>query len=44
MMEAVKGFRRLKAYKYLPILNAALVAHAAKHVLTEKIEPKAEAA
>ena len=28
MMEAAKGFRRLKAYKQLPILRAALVAHA----------------
>src|SRR5689334_12024114 len=31
MMEAAKGFRRLKAYKQLPTLRAALVAHAAKH-------------
>jgi transposase-like protein len=44
MMEAVRGFRRLKAYRQLPILKAALVAHAAKHVVTNKIEPKAEAA
>ena len=31
MMEAAKGFRRLKGYKQLPILRAALVAHANKH-------------
>jgi putative transposase len=34
MMEAAKGFRRLKAYKQLPILRAALVVHAAKHLRT----------
>ena len=40
MMEAAKGFRRLKAYKQLPILRAALVAHAAKkQQATNKIEP-----
>ena len=27
MMEAAKGFRRLKAYKHLPVLRAALAAH-----------------
>jgi len=31
MLEAKKGFRRLKAYKQLPILRAALQAHQAKH-------------
>ena len=31
MLEAAKGFRRLKGYKQLPILRAALVAHANKH-------------
>jgi transposase-like protein len=44
MMEAIKGFRRLKAYRMLPILKAALVAHSGKHGITKKIEPKAEAA
>ena len=41
MMEAAKGFRRLKAYKQLPIFRAALVAYAAKkqHV-TSKIDRK----
>jgi hypothetical protein len=34
--EAAKGFRRLKAYKQLPILRAALVAHAAKHLVTKR--------
>jgi hypothetical protein len=27
MMEAAKGFRRLKAYKHLPVLRAAPAAH-----------------
>ena len=31
MLEAAKGFRRLKAYRLLPILRAALVARAAAH-------------
>jgi putative transposase len=44
IMEAIKGFRRLKAYRQLPILKAALVAHAANHGATKKIEPKSEAA
>jgi putative transposase len=44
MMEAAKGFRRLKAYKQLPILRTALVAHALKHLVTNKIEPQADAA
>ena len=44
MMEASKGFRRLKAYRHLPVLRAALIAHASKHAVTKKIEPKADAA
>src|SRR5712691_597811 len=44
MMEAAKGFRRLKAYKQLPILRAALVAHAAKQLVTKNVEPQADAA
>ena len=44
MMEAAKGFRRLKAYKQLPILRAALVAHAAKHLVTKNVESQADAA
>jgi transposase-like protein len=31
MLEAKKGFRRLKAHKQLPLLRAALKAHQAKH-------------
>ncbi len=41
MMEAAKGFRRLKAYKQLPILRAALIAHAAKPRAIKDIEPQA---
>jgi len=44
MMEAAKGFGRLKAYKQLSILRVALVAHASKHVVTKKIELQADAA
>ena len=44
MMEAAKGFRRLKGYKQLPILRAALVAHANKHHVANKIEVKADGA
>lgn len=41
MMEAAKGFRRLKACKQLPALRAALKAHQAKH---GPLEQKAQAA
>ena len=44
MMEAAKGFRRLKAYKHLPILNAALTAHHAKHTTEQKLEDNLKAA
>ena len=44
MMEATKGFRRLKAYKHLPILRAALAAHHAKHTTKEKLEDDLKAA
>src|SRR5207245_704893 len=43
MMEAAKGFRRLKAYKHLPILRAALAAHQSKYV-TQRVEHDADAA
>lgn len=43
MLEAAKGFRRLKAHKHLPILRGALAAHQAKHTVTE-LEPQAVAA
>ena len=36
MMEAAKGFRRLKACKQLPALRAALNAHHAKHAAVEE--------
>jgi hypothetical protein len=43
MLEAIKGFRRLKAYKYLPVLRAALVAHQSKYAV-QQVEHKAHAA
>jgi transposase-like protein len=44
MMEAVKGFRRLKAHKQLPILRAALAAHQAKHAINSNLEQQPRAA
>lgn len=44
MMEAAKGFRRLKAHKQLPILKAALAAHQAKHATKPKLEKDQQAA
>lgn len=44
MMEAAKGFRRLKAYKQLPILRAALLANQAKHAISPNLELHAKAA
>ncbi len=44
MMEAAKGFRRLKAHKQLPILKAALASHQAKHSATPKLEMDRQAA
>jgi putative transposase len=44
MMEAAKGFRRLKAYKQLPVLKAALLAHQAKHAITNRLEEHRQAA
>src|SRR5205807_10227831 len=43
MREAAKGFRRLKAYKQLPVLRAALAAHQSKYV-TQRVEHDADAA
>ncbi len=43
MMEAAKGFRRLKAHKQLPILKAALDALQAKHA-KQKLEGELQAA
>jgi putative transposase len=43
MMEAIKGFRRLKAHKYLPLLRTALAAHQSKCV-TQRVDRNADAA
>jgi putative transposase len=43
MIEAAKGFRRLKAHKQLPLLRAALAARRAAHS-TAAVAPKARAA
>jgi transposase-like protein len=44
MLEAVKGFRRLKAHKQLSALRTALAALQAKHAANSAIEPAAKAA
>ena len=45
MLEAAKGFRRLKAHKQLPpILRAALAAHQASHFINSDLEQQAKAA
>jgi transposase-like protein len=44
IMEAAKGFRRLKAHKQLPILKAALAAHQAKQATKPKLEKDLQAA
>jgi putative transposase len=44
MLEAAKGFRRLKAHKHLPALRAALIAHQAKHTNRNKLEENPQAA
>ena len=44
MLEAAKGFRRLKAHKQLPILKAALAALQAKHTTKQKLEENLQAA
>src|ERR1700680_1984655 len=44
MMEAAKGFRRLKAHKQLPTLKAALAAHHDKHATKHKLEENLQAA
>jgi putative transposase len=44
MLEAAKGFRRLKAHKQLPTLRAALAAHQAKHAINTTLEQQAKAA
>jgi putative transposase len=44
MLEAAKGFRRLKAHKQLPILKAALIAHHGKNTTKQKLEDDMKAA
>ena len=44
MLEAAKGFRRLKACKQLPLLRAALDAHHRKHATDSKLDPDVLAA
>jgi putative transposase len=44
MLEAAKGFRRLKAHKQLSALRTALAAHQVKHAANSAIEPAAKAA
>jgi transposase-like protein len=39
MIEAAKGFRRLKAHKQLPSLRAALLAHQAKFAVGGDVDP-----
>lgn len=44
VLEAAKGFRRLKAHKQLPSLRAALADHQARHRDDATLEDQAEAA
>ena len=44
MLEATKGFRRLKACKHLPLLRAALAAHQPKHAVQPALEHRVVAA
>jgi putative transposase len=44
MLEAAKGFRRLKAHKQLSALRTALAAHHAKHAPNSDVEPAGKAA
>ena len=44
MLEAAKGFRRLKAKRHLPALRAALIAHRAKAATKAPIAPQSRAA
>jgi hypothetical protein len=43
ILEAAKGFRRLKAYKHLPTLRAALAVHQSKCV-SKRVEDNADVA
>ncbi len=44
MIEAAKGFRRLKAHKQLPSLRAALLAHQEEFAVGKDLDPACEAA
>ena len=44
MQEAAKGFRRLKAWRHLPALRAALKAHQFRHTVNANIEQPSVAA
>ena len=44
MIEAAKGFRRLKAHKQLPSLRAALLAHQAEFAVGGDLDPARKAA
>ena len=44
MLEAAKGFRRLKAHRQLPVLRAALAAHQTRHARNPDLEQQAKAA
>ena len=44
MLEATKGFRRLKAYRHLPTLKGALAAHHAKQTGNAALEQHSAAA
>ncbi len=44
MLEAKKGFRRLKAHKNLPVLNAALQNHCTAKTNTPEVDRLADAA
>jgi transposase-like protein len=44
MMEAKKGFRRIRAYKQLPQLRAALLAHQKQHQKNTDLDRQAKAA
>ena len=44
MLEAANGLRRLKAHRQLPILKAALTAHATRNIVGPALEPESAAA
>ena len=44
MLEAAKGFRRLKAHRQLPVLRAALAAHQTRRASNPDLEQRAKAA